>query len=354
MKIKTLLVDSNFLLQRSMHGAKDVYTKIGHIGGLYSFMTKLRVLVKEYQINKVVLVWDGENGGVYRHNIDPAYKANRKNKTWYDKIEFNSYELKKEQEKEESILRQRKRIQSYAEELFLRQIEVDNVEADDLIASYCIGNHNKEDIIIYTNDRDFAQLLDLNINIKFDNLDIMIDRDSFFLKFPYHYRNALTMKIICGDTSDNITGIAGLKDKGLIKYFPELKDRYLSVKEICKKANIINKERIENKKKPLKALVNLTENVDRLKLNYQLINLREPFLDDKAEEELEQLNIPLSDNNRGAKNLIKLMNEDQFLYVYSGTFVNYVEPFYPIIMNEKKMLKEYLINEKKQSKNNTI
>jgi len=343
MKVKTLLVDSNFLLKRSIHGARNVHTdKFGHIGGLYSFMTKLRKLIKENQINKVVLAWDGENGGIYRHNLDPAYKANRKDKTWNSKIIMSDYDIKKEKEKDQSILKQRKRIQAYAEELFLRQIEVENVEADDLIGAYCVENHNKEDIIIYTNDRDFIQLLKLNIKIIFDNINDIIDKSNFFLHFPYDYKNGLTMKIIEGDVSDNIKGIQGLKEKTLLNHFPELVNRYVSVKEICTKADKINEERVNNKKKPLLALTRLTENIGRLRLNHQLINLEEPFLNDIAEEELEQLSFPLNDEDRNSKNLYKMMVEDEFFTVYSGNFVNYIEPFYPVIMSEKKMLKDYI------------
>lgn len=343
MKIKTLLVDSNFLLKRSIHGARNVYTdKFGHIGGLYSFMTKLRKLIKENQINKVVLVWDGENGGIYRHNLDPAYKANRKDKKWNGKIVMTPYEIKKEKEKNESILKQRKRIQAYAEELFLRQIEVDNIEADDLIGAYCNENHNKEDIVIYTNDRDFVQLLKLNIKIIFDNIEMIIDKENFFFHFPYDYKNGLTIKIIEGDTSDNIQGIQGLKQKTLLNHFPELANRYVSVKEICFKADKINEERIAKKMKPLLALTNLTENVKRLRLNHQLINLDDPFLNDEAEEELEQLAYPLNDEDRNSNNLMNMMVEDEFLTVYTGNFVNYIEPFYPVIMSEKKMLKDFV------------
>jgi len=86
-KIRTLLVDSSYLLKRSFHGAKDLYTiKFGHIGGLYSFMTTIRKLIKNNMINKVVLVWDGENSGIYRHSIDSNYKANRKTKEWHQKL----------------------------------------------------------------------------------------------------------------------------------------------------------------------------------------------------------------------------------------------------------------------------
>ena len=145
MKTRTLLVDSSYLLKRSFHGAKDTYTaSYGHIGGLYSFLTTVRKLIKEHMINKVVLVWDGENGGIQRYRIDHDYKANRKNKEWHKKIELTSYELKREREKEESILKQRKRIQEYAEELFLRQIEIDEIEGDDIIAAYCLKYNNPQ------------------------------------------------------------------------------------------------------------------------------------------------------------------------------------------------------------------
>ena len=343
MKTRTLLVDSSYLLKRSFHGVKDVYTnKFGHIGGLYSFLTTLRRLIKQTKVNKVVLVWDGENGGVYRHQIDAAYKANRKDKKWHGQIEMTEAEIKREIEKEESILKQRKRIQAYAEELLMRQIEVNEIEGDDIIAAYTADYCEDEDIYLYTNDRDFSQLLEYGITILYDNIDTPITRNNFFFYFNYHYSNALAMKIICGDVSDNIQGIAGLKEKTLLKHFPDLQYRNLSVREICGIADKINQDRVAEKKKPLKALEALLENVERLKTNYKLINLNEPFLNDEAVEELEQLEMPLSPDDRGSKNLLKMMNEDEFLTVYNSTFVNYVEPFYTIIMNEKQLLKEYV------------
>ena len=136
MKTRTLVVDSSYLLQRSYHGAKDTYTpKFGHIGGLYQFLTTVRMLIKAHMINKVVLAWDGEGGGIYRHRIDSTYKENRKTKEWHKRIEMTGAEIRREKEKEQSILKQRMRIQQYAQELFMHQIEIDDVEADDLIAA---------------------------------------------------------------------------------------------------------------------------------------------------------------------------------------------------------------------------
>ena len=348
MKTRTLLVDGNNLLKRSFYGAKDVYTKsFGHLGGLYQFMTTIRMLIKKHMSNKIIIFWDGEGGGVFRHRIDHTYKANRK-KEWNKKIEMTAFELRREKAKEESILKQRKRIQAYAEELFLRQIEVDDIEADDLIAAYCLQYNNKEELFIYSNDRDFAQLLDLNITIIFPNIDQPVTKVNYIMYFNHHYSNALIIKIICGDSADNIDGISGVGEKTLLKYFPELKFKHLTVREICKRGDEINQERILNKKKPLKSLNNLisSEGVERLKTNFQLVNLREPILTDEAVEELKQLELPLSPEDRGSTNLLKMMNEDQFLSIYASNFVQYVEPFYTVIMHEKDLLTEYYKNNK--------
>lgn len=337
MKTRTLVVDSSYLLQRSYHGAKDTYTsKFGHIGGLYQFLTTLRKVIKEHMINKVVLIWDGEGGGVQRYRIDTAYKANRKTKKWYEKIEMSEAQIKKEKEKEESVLKQRLRIQAYAEELFLRQIEVQDIEADDIIAAYCLKYNNKEEIFIYSNDRDFAQLLDLNITILFPNISQPVTKSNYIMHFDHHYSNALVLKILCGDHADNIKGIEGMGEKTLLEHFPELKYKHLTVREICKKADEINKERVANKQKPLKVFENLLNNIDRLKKNFQLTNLREPLINDEVKQALDDMDSPLSDD-RGSKYLIPMMNEDEFLSVYGSSLVQYLEPFYTVIQCERDM-----------------
>src|SRR5258705_13310388 len=95
---RTLLIDSSYLLKRSFHGAKNSYTKAGFMGGLYGFITKVRMLIKQHQINKVILVWDGENGGIDRYRLDNKYKSNRSDKSWFSKIELSDVDIKKEEE----------------------------------------------------------------------------------------------------------------------------------------------------------------------------------------------------------------------------------------------------------------
>jgi 5'-3' exonuclease len=348
MKAKTLLVDASYLLKRSFHGVKNGHTNAGHIGGVYGFLTKIRKFIKDLKVNKVVLVWDGENGGIQRHRLYHPYKSNRKDKTWYQPIELTDEEIKRELEKDQSILAQRKRVQAYSEELFLRQLEVNEIEADDLIAEYCKRYHKEEEIILYTNDKDFLQLLELDIYIYLESVGELIEAGNFFNYFKFFYKNALTMKIICGDTSDVIPGVSGLQETTLLKYFPELIDTPVKVRDLCRKAVQINEDRQKEKKKPIQALKNLTEQstVEQLKVNYQLMNLSDPFLNDEAYQALNGLELPLSDVDRGTKNLYPMMVQDDFLSLYSnfGNFADYVTPFYTVVAREKDLLKKYKQN----------
>jgi 5'-3' exonuclease len=341
MNLNTLLVDANYLFKRSLFGAKHVYAKSKPIGGLYSFMTTLRKLISENNINKVILCWDGENSGKMRYFIYEGYKANRESKSWYNKISLTDKEIYKE-EKDMGELYQRIRIKQYAEELYLRQIEVDEIEADDIIAYYCKMKKPEENVLIFTNDRDYFQLMDyVNVSIYVDNKATVVDKDIFFMYFDYHYSNSLTMKILCGDTSDNINGIEGLQETTLLKYFPQIKERYVPVREIYSDAIKIKKQREEEKKKPLKVIDNIINGKNILIRNKKLMDLKEPFMSKLALEEYETLYDPLSSENRGSRNLLPMMNEDGFLDNFNSTFVNYVTPFYSVIMKEQEYYKNY-------------
>jgi 5'-3' exonuclease len=348
---KTLLVDAPYLLKRSIHGAKDSYTKAGYIGGLYSFMTTLRKLIKMYGITKCILFWDGANSGFYRYKIDRHYKANRKGKEWHETTQLTEAQLAVIDPEREAERIQKLKVQEYAEELFIRQIEVEKIEADDLIAAYIIDHQEKEDMILYTNDRDYVQLLDYGVNIHYDSFDFPVSMGNYFMFFPYHYKNALTVKILLGDDSDNIAGIEGLGMTTLLKHFPELKSQEIKVRDILLKTKVLNEAR---GKKPLKVFTNMLNNIERLKTNFKLMNLHEPILTEEAEEALEILENPLADTDdkgnliRGSHNLMKLMERDDFLSLYSNNphFTSYVEPFFTIITTEKQTLKKYLESQK--------
>ena len=121
--IKTLLVDGDNLLKIGVNGVKDYFNKGEHIGGIWHFLNTLRRFIDEYNYNKVIVFWDSKSSSSQRRLIYPKYKLNRKGVT--------------DDFKEESFNKQKHRVKEYLEEMFVRQVEFENSEEDDLIEYYC-------------------------------------------------------------------------------------------------------------------------------------------------------------------------------------------------------------------------
>lgn len=117
---KTLLVDGNNLFKIGYHGVREYYHKGNHIGGIYHFMNTLRRFIDEDNYDKVIVFWDGENNSIQRKKIFPEYKENRRYNRLND-IQKQSFDW------------QLSRVKQYLEEMFIRQVEIDENESDDMI-----------------------------------------------------------------------------------------------------------------------------------------------------------------------------------------------------------------------------
>ena len=235
---KTLLVDGDNLFKIGFHGVKELYNDGSHIGGVYHFINTIRRFLDEGQLDKVVVFWDGKYNSSIRKQLYPQYKANRRQDMNEDK--YASY------------LEQKSRVKDYLEEVFVRQVEMEDNEADDLIAYYCKIATN-EQITIFSADKDLTQLINERVTIfspivkqyyKFGD-KITINK----VEIP-HY-NVLLCKIFTGDKSDNIDGIEGLGEKTLIKYFPQMQEKPCTIEELLDNARNIPQ------KKPIKTLLNI-------------------------------------------------------------------------------------------------
>lgn len=344
MQTRTLLIDGSFLLKRSYHAGKTTFNSKGkNIGGLYGFLITLRMLIKDYNINKCVVSFDSENSGKLRYNIYSDYKSNRENKEWHNKRDVSEKQAIRE-EMEKTLSWQKMRINQYLEDLHVRQLNLDIVESDDVLAYYCKKYHEKEYILIFTNDRDFCQLVNYdNVNIYVSNMKTVVNKDNYFLYFNHDCRNSKLLKIICGDTSDNIKGIKMVTSDTLLKFFPKLDREEYTLERILEETKVLNEERVLSKKKPLQSLYNLENKIFKEKnssfeLNEKLVDLGNPILNTESICEIEATSeYPMDLTNRNSKNLIKMMTEDEFLTTYNFNFVNFVTPFYNIILKEKQL-----------------
>jgi len=327
--IKTLLVDGNNLFKIGFHGAKDVFNNGDHVGGVYHFVNILRKFLEEHNHDKVVVFWDGESNSSIRKSIYPQYKENRRES-------MNEY-------KYESYLYQRSRVKQYLEEIFVRQIEVEDNEADDLIAHYCKISKD-ERIIIFSADKDLTQLISENVTIYspitkqyFKNGDmISINK----VDIP-HY-NVLVTKVFTGDKSDNIDGIQGLGEKTLVKLFPQLQEKPCTIEEILDYARNIPQD------KPSKTLTNLLTGKTKSTIlgeefyttNKKIVDLTNPLITADGKELVEQiLTDTIDPTDRGYKNLMRMMMEDglfKYLPKDNDAWVNFLKPFMKLTRKEKR------------------
>ena len=327
--MKTLLIDGDNLFKIGFHGVKDLYSDGSHVGGIYHFINTIRKFLEEHNHDKVITFWDGDRNSSVRKSLYPDYKENRR--TLMNEHKYDSY------------LTQKNRVKMYLEEVFVRQVEVDDNEADDLIAYYS-QIATDEDIIIFSGDKDFTQLISNNLTVYYpltktyykNGSNIEINK----VKIP-HY-NVLLCKIFVGDTSDNIFGVESLGEKTLVKLFPQIQQKPCTVDEILDFAKNLPQ------KKPSKTLLNIltgkTKNgilgEDIYKLNEKIINLKKPLITEEGKKTVEEIyRDRLDPTNRGYKNLMKLMMEDglfKYLPKNDEAWVYFLKPFMKLTRKEKR------------------
>ena len=326
---KTLLVDGNNLFKIGFHGAKELFYDGNHIGGVFHFINILRKFLEEHNHDKVIVMWDGESNSSARKLLYPQYKANR-TQTGTDEIY-------------ESYLTQRGRVKEYLEEVFIRQVEIDNNEADDLIAFYC-QIAKDEQIIIFSGDKDLTQLISERVTIYspvskqyYKNGD-MITLNK--VEIP-HY-NVAVCKIFVGDKSDNIDGIQGLGEKTLVKLFPEMLSKSCTIEEILDNARNIQQN------KPIKSLTNILTGKTKSGIfgeefydtNKKIVDLSIPLLTEGSKQFVEEVyNDTIDPTDRGYKNLMRMMMDDglfKYLPKNDEAWVNFLKPFMKLIRKEKR------------------
>jgi len=328
--MSVLLVDGDNLLTIGFYGVKNMFYKGTHIGGIYHFLNTLRRAFETYHLDKIVVFWDGLEGSATRRKIYVHYKENRRQRIRSEE-ELNSYQY------------QRERIKQYLEELYVRQGEFEYCETDDCIAYYTQNSPN-ENKIVYSSDGDLTQLVSENTQIfnpshqklYKQNDSIVYDHEEILIE------NVKLVKMLCGDSSDNIAGIKGMGVKRFLSLFPELKTEHLSVEQIKDKTNEMFLQDKHNK-----LLTNLLTGVTKhgvfgeefFDVNSRIVSLDSPFLTDEAKESVDLLiNEKLDQEGRSYKNAMKMMTEDGLFNVLpksDDAWIKFINPFLRLTRKEK-------------------
>ena len=237
-----------------------------HIGGVTGFLRSVAANIRLIKPTRCVIIFDGKGGSVRRKKLFPEYKANRANKTAFNRYkEFACLE-----DEQDSMKRQIGRLVQYLNCLPITTLAIDNVEADDIMAYIAneIYTKDKNRVTICSTDRDFLQLVNNRISVWSPIKKKMYTPELMQEEFGFSSKNYLLYKSFIGDKSDNIPGLKGVGPKSLLKYFPMMTDdRELSIKELVDHANSIEK--------PYKVHKLVSENKELLELNYRLMQLKE-------------------------------------------------------------------------------
>ena len=328
--MSVLLVDGDNLLTIGFYGVKNMFFKGQHIGGIYHFLNTLRRTFELYHLDKIVVFWDGFEGSQNRKKIYVHYKENRRQRIRSEE-ELSSYNY------------QRERVKQYLEELFVRQGEYEFCETDDNIAYYTQNSPNEKKII-YSSDGDLTQLVSDNTEIYNpshhklykQNDTIVYDHEEILIE------NVKLVKMMCGDSSDNIAGIKGMGVKKFISLFPEIRAEKISVQQVKERGNLLFEQDKHNK-----LIANLLTGVTKygvfgeefFDVNNRIVSLDEPFLTDEAIENITLLiNEPLDPEGRSYKNTMRMMMEDGLFNVLpksDDAWTKFLNPFLRLTRKEK-------------------
>ena len=195
-----------------------------HVGGIVGFLRSLAFNINMIRPTRIIVVFDGKGGSNRRRKIFPQYKAGRKMS--YRLNRANDYLTRDEEQ--QMMIRQLNRVVEYLECLPVSIMNMENIEADDVIGylSKHIYKNNKTTIV--STDKDFLQLVDKTTNVYSPTKKIMYDEDKVFEEYGIHPSNFLLFRMFDGDKSDGIPGVNGIGKKTLIKLFPFIgtEDKY--------------------------------------------------------------------------------------------------------------------------------
>ncbi|NNL04104.1 MAG: DNA polymerase I [Xanthomonadales bacterium] len=200
------LVDGSSYLYRAFHALPNLGNSRGEpTGALLGVANMLRRLLKEEDPKHIAVVFDAK-GPTFRHEIYPDYKANRPPMP---------ADLRKQVEA----------IHDFTRLLGLPLLQVDGVEADDVIGT--LARRTEADgfeCVISTGDKDMAQLVSDTTTLTNTMTGVDTDREGVREKFGVEPEQIVDFLALTGDKSDNIPGVEKCGPKTAAKWLNAWQD----------------------------------------------------------------------------------------------------------------------------------
>lgn len=270
------LVGSNLMIVDMLNMAFR-WKHSGAVDFAEEFLKTINSLKRSYKASHVILACD-KGSSKYRKGIYPEYKQNRKDKfevqTEAEKLAFELFF----EAFEKSIVY----IQENSDYPLLR---FQGVEADDIAARICsvINQYsNIEHTWLISSDADWDLLVNENVS-RFSYVTRKeITLDNWREKYEFEPEDYISIKVITGDTGDNVLGVAGIGPKRAAALVLE----YGSALDIVASIPISSK---------YKYVQELNKSKDLILLNYKLMDLVSFCEEAIGEENCEVINSKLTE-----------------------------------------------------------
>ena len=237
-----ILVDGSSYLYRAFHALPSLSTSSGqHTGAIYGVANMLRRLLKDYQPERMVVVFDAK-GKTFRDDLYADYKANRPPMP-------------------DELRSQIELLHELVQAMGLPMLVVDGVEADDVIGTLAAqAAAAGMDTLISTGDKDMAQLVNGHVTLVNTMDNTTLDVPGVEEKFGIPPERIIDYLALVGDTSDNIPGVPKVGPKTAVKWLKQ----YGSLDEIIAHADEIKGKVGES----------LRASLDQLPLSRQLATIK--------------------------------------------------------------------------------
>ena len=245
-------------------------------GGTVGFIKSLQKLCRDFRPDEIVVCWDGHGGSEKKRQLNKEYKQGRRpvrfNRRMIDLPEEDVYKNRRDQQL---------RLHEYLNEMPIIQLQLDYVEADDVIAYVnAHGKYEAWDKIIVSSDKDFYQLCENDQTYIWRPIQKeLINQTQLVYKFGVHPSNFALVRAVEGDSSDNLKGVPRVGMKTMVKYFPYLQNKLpISCGDLLTHCQMeSNKKAVHNK---------LLEYKELVKSNYKIMQLYEPNISSQGREKI--------------------------------------------------------------------
>jgi 5'-3' exonuclease len=190
--VNTLLLDGQNICYREAYAKAGLSYKSKPTNVIYGFLQQVRHLMYLYP-GEIHFCWDNRES--LRKQFYPAYKANRKRDDLPEEVKDAFIQI---EELRTNIL-PRLGLNNHHHQ--------SGYEADDLIAVLCKLPGKS---IIVSSDNDLFQCLGPTVSIHNIGKKVLMNYKQFQVEFKVTPQQWIEVKALCGDSSDNIEGIAGV------------------------------------------------------------------------------------------------------------------------------------------------